>query len=650
MASQTVSTSAQLRTAIQQANSGDIITLNGPIDYVYDVLTLAKNVCGSSEPTTLDSNYTIQGNNSTLLNTRIFQNNIDGPYGPGTVKGTASNLTLSYASGGGATANLALFTAVNADYSLNALTVTGNHTGWTGNGGKYFSVTAFGSNTVSAKIDLTGSLINVTGQAGFNATATNAGGSAFLHSWNNTKDVTLAGNVFDESGFLSSFNFYNQTYNNTLFAGKYIIDNNTFTRTSDNRVFHVNEGNRLTNVQATLTENTFEHGSYLDLYGTVSDVIFGAGTNTFRTVAGGYGIRANSNVVGSIPTLAVGAYLHFDISEGGDLNRVIHNDSTANQSVFTLLAGSADSNIYLQTDPNPLVQFREYGQMSAGGTGNDAITAIVPSTALWANGDAGNDTITGGNANDLLFGGADNDSIDGAGGSNALYGESGNDTLISAGGADTLDGGTGNDSLSSGASNDVLLGGDGDDTLLGGDGLDNLSGGEGNDNLTGGKGNDTLTGGNGNDIFRFNALSPGNPIGDGIDRITDFSRTGVGNTDQIGLANIFGGTNNATLPGSAFLTNASSITGIQTNSSSKVICLQGALNTTQIQGQLAQSGNANTSYVVVYNNTSGVNRGQLWYDPNWSDVGGRIQLATFDTFTQLSDVTSLSASNFFAYA
>jgi Ca2+-binding RTX toxin-like protein len=641
MASQTVSSSAQLRTAIQQANSGDIITLNGGIDYIYDVLTLAKNVCGSSEPTTLDSNYTIQGDNHTLLNTRIFQNNVDGPYGPGTVKGTASNLTLGYNSGGGATANSALFTAVNADYSLNALTVTGNHTGWTGNGGKYFSATAFGTNTVSAKIDLTGSLINVTGQAGFDATATNAGGSAFLHSWNNTKDVSLVGNVFDESGFLSSFNFYNQTYNNTLFAGKYLIDGNTFTRSSDNRVFHANEGNRLTNVQATLTENTFEHGSYLDLYGTVSDVVFGAGTNTFRTVAGGYGIRANGNVTGSIPTLAAGAYLHFDISEGGDLNRVIHNDSTANQSVFTLLAGSADSNISLQTDPDPLVQFREYGQISAGGTGNDAITAIVPSTALWANGDAGNDTITGGNANDLLYGGADNDIIDGAGGANALYGESGNDTLISAGGADTLDGGTGNDFLSSGAGNDVLLGGDGDDTLLGGDGLDNLSGGEGNDNLTGGRGSDTLTGGNGNDIFRF-------AITDGIDRITDFSRTGAGNTDQIGLANIFGGTNNATLPGSAFLTNTSTITGIQTGSSSKVICLQGSLTNGQITSNLAPSGNANTSYVVVYNSTA--SRGQLWYDPNWNTTNDRVQLATFDSFTQLSDVASLTASNFFAYA
>jgi hypothetical protein len=157
----------------------------------------------------------------------------------------------------------------------------------------------------------------------------------------------------------------------------------------------------------------------------------------------------------------------------------------------------------------------------------------------------------------------------------------------------------------------------------------------------GGVGNDTLTGGNGNDIFRM-------ATGDGVDRITDFSRTGAGNTDQIGLANIFGGTNNATLPGSAFLTNTSTIIGIQPLSSSKVICLQGSLTTSQITSTLAPSGNANTSYVVVYNSTT--SRGQLWYDPNWSDVPNRVQLATFDSFTSLSDVTSLTASNFFAYA
>jgi Ca2+-binding RTX toxin-like protein len=649
MASQTVSSSAQLRTAIQQANSGDIITLNGN-NVAFDVLTLAKNVCGSSEPTTLDSNYTIEGNGSTLLNTRIFQTNVDGPYGPGTVKGTAANLTLSYASGGGATANSPLFTAVNADYSLTALTVTGDHTGWTGNGGKYFSVTAFGTNTVSAKIDLTGSLIDVTGQAGFNPLATNAGGSAFLHSWNNSYAtdlddtcVTLQNNTFDESGFLSSFNFYNQTYNNALFKGKYLINGNTFTRSSANRVFHANEGNRLTNVQATFIDNTFEHGSYLDLYGTVSDVVFGAGTNTFRTVAGGYGIRANSNVVGSIATLGTGAYLYFDVSQGGDLNKLIYNDSDDNQSVFTLLAGTNDSNITLQTDPDPLAQTREYGQLSAGGRGNDAITAST-TAALWANGDAGNDTITGGNANDELFGGADNDLIDGAGGANHLHGDSGNDTLTAGGGADTLEGGTGNDSLNSGSGNDMLYGEDGDDTLLGGAGLDNLSGGDGNDNLTGGTSNDTLTGGNGNDIFRM-------ATGDGIDRITDFSRNVAGNTDQIGLANIFGGTGNATLPGSAFLTNTSTITGIQAGSSNKVICMQGSLTTSQITGNLAPSGSASPAYVVVFNsNATGGARGQLWYDPNWNDVGGRVQLATFDTFTSLSDVTSLTASNFFAYA
>jgi len=639
MASQTVSTSAQLRTAIQQANSGDIITLNG-YDVPFDVLTLAKNVCGSSEPTTLDSNYVIQGSGSTLLNTRIFQNNLDGPYGPGTVKGTASNLILSYESGGGATANTALFTAVNADYNLSALTITGNHTGWTGNGGKYFSAVAFVSDTINAKINLTSSYIDVTGQAGFDPNASNAGGSAFLHSWNNTQDVTLgnlsdsenvSGNIFDESGFLSSFNFYNHTYNNTLFTGKYIIDRNTFTRTSANRVFHANEGNRLTNVQANLTGNLFEKGSYLDLYGNISSVVFGVGTNTFSTVSGGVGIRANA-VTGSIAQLVDNANVAFDVTNGGMPIENIDGGTALvpmDQSVFTLIAGTNNSNITLLSDTNSNPE--TFAQMSAGGRGNDLINA--PATGkLWANGDKGNDTINGGNSDDLLYGGDGDDTIDAKGGNNRLFGGQGNDTMLSQDLADYLDAGTGNDYLKSGAGNDTLMGGDDNDTLIG-----DLA-------------NDTLTGGNGNDLFRF-------ALGDGVDSITDFSTSAAGNIDQIGLANIFGGTNNATISGSSFTTNSSSITGIASGSSNKVICMQGSLTTNQISsttstgpnaGQVAPSGNAMPAYIVVFNST--VSRGQLWYDNNWSDRTGRQQLATFSTFTQISDVTSLTASNFFAYA
>ena len=54
-----------------------------------------------------------------------------------------------------------------------------------------------------------------------------------------------------------------------------------------------------------------------------------------------------------------------------------------------------------------------------------------------------------------------------------------------------------------GAGNDSLTGGNGDDRLLGGIGDDILNGGAGDDILDGGVGNNILTGGSGEDIFRL---------------------------------------------------------------------------------------------------------------------------------------------------
>lgn len=63
---------------------------------------------------------------------------------------------------------------------------------------------------------------------------------------------------------------------------------------------------------------------------------------------------------------------------------------------------------------------------------------------------------------------------------------------------------------------DYLEGGHKADYLLGGTGYDNLLGNAGADKLDGGSGRDKLTGGTGADVFHFD-------LGDGFDRITDFS-------------------------------------------------------------------------------------------------------------------------------
>jgi Ca2+-binding RTX toxin-like protein len=61
------------------------------------------------------------------------------------------------------------------------------------------------------------------------------------------------------------------------------------------------------------------------------------------------------------------------------------------------------------------------------------------------------------------------------------------------------------------AGNDTLLGGDGDDTLYGGKGDDSLDGGEGNDLLFSRSGNDTLSGGPGDD-WLFNSNPDGQTL------------------------------------------------------------------------------------------------------------------------------------------
>ena len=167
-----------------------------------------------------------------------------------------------------------------------------------------------------------------------------------------------------------------------------------------------------------------------------------------------------------------------------------------------------------------------------GTTGNDTIIGsrtLVNSLA----GNAGDDTVIGGEANDFLFGdqisGPDgNDLVIGNGGADIVVGDGGDDTLI--GGYDASPGaqpGDLGDTLDAGAGNDVLRGGDGDDTLLGGLGDDNLRGDAGNDIIDGGDGTDFVS-------YRFDDLSGG--VNFSLANLTSSTQTvddGRGGTDTV---------------------------------------------------------------------------------------------------------------------
>jgi Ca2+-binding RTX toxin-like protein len=452
-----------------------------------------------------------------FLNTRIYQQNIDGPYSPGLIK----DVELTYSSG-----TDALLSATTGGFTFANVRFSGTHSGWAGNGNKYLSLTSFNAAApITVPLTLTNVSVTISGQNGFDGTS---GGSAFLHSWNNIGPVSITNSSFDESGFASTLNLLGTGASP---SGNYTITNNSFNRNvgpAANRSVRP-EGNRLQNVNATLSSNTFEDGSYLDLYGTISGITLTS--NTFTTITNGYGIRVTSPNTGAAPTLS-----GTNVFTGAGL-ALKYVNATANTG-------------YILTGGIITVGGINFTSLIAGGQGDDVILGTA-NLADWINGDDGNDSISGLAGNDSILGGAGNDTIEGGLGADTLNGGTGTDTLSYASssaavtvdigantasggdaqgdaissfenligsanadtltgssaansftggaGADIINGAGGNDTLDGGLDNDTLDGGANNDSLIGGVGLDSLLGGLGNDTLDGGLDNDTLDGGDGAD-------------------------------------------------------------------------------------------------------------------------------------------------------
>jgi hypothetical protein len=388
-----VSSSAALRTAIQNiTNVGPIVPAAGS----YSVTTLAKTPSNVLEPSVpLINTYTIQGFSRTgtiINNTRIYQSNIDGAFGPRTV----DNLTLQYNSS--TSNNTAILNATTGSYTLNRLNIQGQHGGWAGNGGVYMALTTSNGNTpINTNLILQRSTISVTGQTG---------NASFLQSWNNTGTVQIggagSGNTFNESGYnRGSFHFASMYPGGTQGTkrGTYTVRDNTFNGSGTTR----DNSNRLENVNATLQGNTFNNGSYLDLAGSLSNTsLF---NNTFNTISGGQAIRFTQKVTSSGAILdTTGLVLNGTVFNGYGLPIVNNDAAIATPSVVKVTSVGAN-NIYL---PN-LGTFSP-DVFYAGGRFADTITD-TDGTPDWINGGAGDDSIDGGDGDDWIIGGAGNDTI-----------------------------------------------------------------------------------------------------------------------------------------------------------------------------------------------------------------------------------------------
>ena len=162
-------------------------------------------------------------------------------------------------------------------------------------------------------------------------------------------------------------------------------------------------------------------------------------------------------------------------------------------------------------------------------TGTDAGDSIMlPAAGGFAQGMAGNDTITVSDARDTMFGGDGNDSIVGGAGFNQVNGNKGDDTIVGRSqvgdwllggqGVDRIDAtqSTGHNILNGNIGADTIMGGAGGDTLRGGQGDDLITGGAGPDWISGDRGTDSVSGGGGADIFHQS------PNG-GVSIVTDFN-------------------------------------------------------------------------------------------------------------------------------
>jgi hypothetical protein len=403
-----VSTSAQLRTAIQNASASDpAITLDS--GSYSSITTLAKLPSYIAEPAVGFNGYSITGTlprEGTIINdTRIYQQNIDGSYAPSVVE----DLTLQYNSA--STNNTAILRATSGSYSLDNLLITGQHSGWAGNGGVYMSLAVSSAdNAINADLTLTNSTVSVTGQNG---------NAAFLQSWNNNGKVTLANNEFNEAGLnAGSFHFATMPTASSVLLGMYEVSNNTFTGSGVNK----SRGNRLETVEANIFGNTFDDGAFLDLYGDVTAITLdnnsGANTgNTFNTIYGGVGVKFNrissSGAILVTNNPETGGSVMISDNEFTGYGLAITNNNTSNTFLVTIAGQNTVKAGTLAT--------QTFDRFVAGGSTNNNIN-VGGNNRDWINAGAGNDTIMSGQGADYIIGGLGNDSItSGTGNDTILY-------------------------------------------------------------------------------------------------------------------------------------------------------------------------------------------------------------------------------------
>jgi VCBS repeat-containing protein len=216
--------------------------------------------------------------------------------------------------------------------------------------------------------------------------------------------------------------------------------------------------------------------------------------------------------------------------------------------------------------------------------GNDVVNGSTAAKLLWADGGAGDDTLTGGTKADTLLGGSGDDVLTGGGGNDSLEGGEGSDSYLVSGTSAGTDiykdyGTEGSDSILAGANGTTIslgtafsaavsgieeISGNGFTgvNLLGTSNVDSLdfsgisliglamidglakndviTGSDGDDIFRGGTGNDSIDGGAGRDIANFAGLAASYSViqSGGVVQVKDLATTTNGNDGTDSLQNV----------------------------------------------------------------------------------------------------------------
>jgi Ca2+-binding RTX toxin-like protein len=295
------------------------------------------------------------------------------------------------------------------------------------------------------------------------------------------------------------------------------------------------------------------------------------------------------------PTAGRGVFL--DLGSGSDQLKL---QGTSGNDRYTLgasglsVSGGSNLDVHVANGANlKIVVSTGPGDDKVSGAGGGAFGAPYP-YGLEIYGGAGNDTLTGGAGDDTILGGDGDDVLSGGGGHDLLLGENGNDTFLAgsvSGAGSVYLGGAGTDFLDYSKRTHALTvvmdavwtgvfpagsasgtpsgeGGGSEGDRVGAD-IENLTAGSGDDTLTGNAMGNILNGGAGNDTFLAVAAVAADVFigGPGLDTVDYSVRThalaltidgkptsgegGEGDTIDLTVENLIGGSGNDTLTGSA---------------------------------------------------------------------------------------------------